>query len=76
MPASGATCLHTWLPASLTSAQHVLSHHRSQPGIPQHDGADGVVLSRDGEASCRHLAPEPGEGNEGMNKTQATEGWV
>jgi hypothetical protein len=29
--------------------------------VPQHDGGDGVVLARDGKASCRHRLSEPGQ---------------
>jgi hypothetical protein len=29
--------------------------------VPQHDGGDGVVLPRDGEASCRHRLSKPAQ---------------
>lgn len=43
----------------LTVLQHVIRHQGSQTRVTEHHGTDGMGGACNGEASLRHLVPEP-----------------
>lgn len=60
----------------LTQFQHIISHQRGQPCIPEHHRADGVSWTGDGEASLGHFIPEPeNQNNKTVNNRKEEELW-